>query len=326
MGDARVVAVTGASGFVGRHVVRELLSRGWSVRALVRDRVKARRTLPRDERLTLVEGELGSGSTLAELVRGASACVNCVGIIREAGANTFQKIHVHAVRDLVQACREASVTRFVQISALGVWDEGPAAYQKTKYEGEQIVRRSDLDWTILRPGLIHGAGSEFLAAAKGWVRGESAPWFFLPYFTRGVVTSHVPLAALRREPASVQPVAVEDVAWAVGTSLEKCESIGEVYNLVGPETLTWPDLLRTLRDSIPGGKAELEPLGIPAELAAMKAKIAKQIGMGAALPFDEGMALMGAIDSTASVDKARAQLGFEPRPFVSTLRQYAAKV
>jgi NADH dehydrogenase len=325
MSEQRTVGVAGASGFVGRHVVRELLARGWSVRALVRDRSKATRALGRHERLTMIEGDVESEGTRSELLRCSRACVNCIGIIRETGKTTFQKMHVGVVRDLVATCRGAGVKRFVQISALGVWDEGPAAYQKTKFEGEQVLRRSDLSWTILRPGMILGSGSEFLEMAKGWVRGEKQPWFFLPYFTRGTPISHAPLAALRREAASLQPVAVEDVAWAVGASLDREEAIGEVVNLVGPNVMTWPEFLKTLRDTIPGGKKELEPLGIPAEIAAMQAIAAKKIGVGSLFPFDEGMARMGALESTSEREKARALLGFEPRAIDTVQKAYAAK-
>jgi NADH dehydrogenase len=214
----------------------------------------------------------------------------------------------------------------VQVSALGVSGEGKTEYQRSKFEGEQVVRRSGLAWTILRPGLIHGARSGFFQMAKGWVKGEKQPWFFLPYFTRGVVTSDVPLAAVRREPASVAPVAVEDVAWGAAESLERDEAVGEVINLVGPETMTWPELLVAIRDAVPGANSTLDPLGIPAEAAAIQARIAKAIGAGPLLPFDEGMALMGAIDSVSERQKARAILGFEARPFGPALRQYAGQI
>src|SRR5262245_19323239 len=201
---AQTVAVAGATGFVGRHIVRELLARGSVVRALVRDPEKARGI--RDERVQLVMG--GPGDPAAALVAGASACVNAVGILREARGSTFNQAHVETTRSLVGACLGAGVRRFVQVSALGVSEEGTTGYQRSKFDAEQIVRRSGLDWTILRPSLIHGRDSGFMTLAKGWVTGNKQPWFFMPYFTRGVVTSDVPLAAIRRESAQIAPVAV----------------------------------------------------------------------------------------------------------------------
>ena len=324
MSQQQIVAVAGATGFVGRAVVRELLDRGWSVRALVREPRKAAASLPRNDLLTLV---IGDSTKSSALVAGASACVNAVGLLREtSGGQTFKRVHVENTRDLVEACRSAGVTRFVQVSALGVSAAGKTPYQQTKYQAEQLVRRSGLEWTILRPALIHGRDSGFVTLAKGWVTGAKQPWFFLPYFSRGVLTSDLPLAAIRREAATVAPVAVEDVAWAVGESLARPDAVGEIFNLCGPEELTWPTLLRTIRDSVPGANPELEPLGIPAESAAIQARAADILGIGGLLPFDQGMATMGASDSTASLDKARAILGFNPRPFTPTLRGYAAAI
>jgi uncharacterized protein YbjT (DUF2867 family) len=322
---AQTVAVAGATGFVGRHIVSELLSRGHAVRALARDRDKARAALPRDERLHLVLAE-PDGTGAAALVTGAAACINAVGILREAGSNTFQRAHVDTTRALTIACHGAGVRRFVQISALGVSDEGTTGYQRSKYEAEQILRRAGLDWTILRPSLIHGADGGFIRLAKGWVTGNKQPWFFMPYFSRGVLTSDVPLAAIRREAASIAPVAVEDVAWAAAEAVDRPASIGEIINLVGPETLTWPELLRAIQEVVPDANPDLDPLGVPAEAAAAQARIAKRLGIGSLLPFDEGMAIMGATDSTSRPEKARLQLGFEPRAFRPTLRAYAAQI
>ncbi len=321
------IAVTGATGFVGSQVVRELLSRGHSVRGLVRSREKAKQVLPASDQLRLVQADITDPTGLAGLTAGVTACINTLGIIREAAGQTFRKIHVDATRLLVNACREAGVKRFVQVSAIGVSDEGKAAYQKTKYEGEQIVKKSDLEWTILRPSLIHGPRGEFIRLAKGWCSGEKQPWFFLPYFSRGRLSSEdVPLAAIYREPASVQPVAVEDVAWAAAECLGREESIGEIYNLAGPEVLTWPELLEHMRDNIPGANQDLNPMGIPSEVAAIQALAAAKIGVGSILPFDHGMAVMGAVDSTASIEKARIQLGFSPRPFRETFNGYAGAI
>lgn len=326
MNERRTIAVAGATGFVGRHAVRELLARGYSVRGLVRDREKSAKVLPRDERLRLIQGDVLDATSLAGLTAGAAACVNAIGLLRETGGQTFRKAHVDSTRALVGACREAGVPRFIQVSALGVSGHGATPYQKTKWEAEHLVAKSDLAWTILRPGLIHGPDGGVMAIAKGWVTGHRPPWFFLPYFARGVKSSDVPLAALRREPATVAPVAIEDVAWAIAECLDRPDTIGETFNLVGPEELTWPEMLRAIRDAVPGANPALEPLGIPSELAAMKARAAGAIGLGGLLPFDEGMARMGAADSTATLDKARAQLGFDPRPFRAALKSYAARI
>jgi NADH dehydrogenase len=327
-GNIGTVAVTGASGFVGRYVVRELLGRGVQVRALVRDRARAGGVLPvRDGRLALVEGNVLEGRSAGGLVDGCSAALNLVGIIREeGGGQTFKNMHVEATRVLVEACKAAGVRRFVQMSALGVGGDGKCAYQRTKWEGEQIVRRSGLDWTIFRPGMIHGAESKFIAMAAGWVSGQSAPFLFIPYFSRWEHDTRVPAGAAVAVDPKVQPIAVEDVARAFVECLFRPQSVGEVYPLAGPDVLSWPDLLKALRDHLPGGDPALMPWPAPSEVAWAVASAAGSVGLGGLLPFDAGMARMGGQDSTATLDKARYDLGLELRPFLPTLKQYAASV
>lgn len=322
------VAVTGATGFVGRAVVRELLSRGHTVKALVRDRKKAAQVLPpSNAALTLVQGDIEDDRAVQELLTGVDACVNLIGIIREvrsAGkSQTFQRMHVGATRRLVSACEKGGVQRYVQMSALGVCDTGKAEYQRTKFEAEMIVRRSALEWTILRPGLIHGVDGEFMQMVKGWCTGLESPYVFLPYFRRTVEDTRVPLGPINEEDPRIAPVAVEDVAWAFAQVLETPASVGEVYNLTGPESMTWPEFLRFVRDRVHGGNSALQPFGIPANVAALAADGAALAGMSGLLPFDSGMAHMGAQDVLSSPEKAQKHLSFKPRPFRASFESYA---
>lgn len=306
------VAVDGASGFVGRHVVAALLDRGLRVRALVRDRAKAQASLPTHDRsLTLVEGDALDPEALDRLTRGCEAYVHLIGIIRAVGDQTFERMHVGATHAALEACRRSGISRYLHMSALGVGEQGPSEYQQTKWAAEQAVRRGDLAWTIFRPSMILGDGSEFVEMVRAWSAGEAQPYFFLPYFTRPQEDRSVPMGGTRADPI-VQPVAVEDVAEAFARALERPETIGEVYNLAGPEAVSWPQLLTTLSSRL-GGKSSIKPWGVPGEIAAVQAMIAQKLGLGSLLPFDRGMALMGMEDSTADTHKARAHLSLVPR-------------
>lgn len=326
-GTIKTVAVTGATGFVGRSIVAELVRRGFGVRALVRDRKKAAEALPRASAgapISLVEGDIHDGASPAELLEGVQACIHLIGIIREQrGGVTFHRMHVAATRVIVEACQAAGIKRYLHMSALGVSDQGICEYQTTKWEAEQIVRRSGLDWTIFRPGLIHGAGSEFVQMAVQWVKGEAPPWFFLPYFTRGSEEKGVPLGGVSRVIPVVQPVAVEDVASAYASALERPDAVGETFNLVGSERISWPELLNEVRDRVHGANENLSAWGVPSELAAMKATAAQFLGLGGLLPFDRGMALMGGQDGVAEAQKAKELLDLHARPFRASFRQYA---
>ncbi|MEO1511853.1 MAG: hypothetical protein AAFU70_07265, partial [Planctomycetota bacterium] len=214
----------------------------------------------------------------------------------------------------------------LHMSALGANPEGVSKYQKTKFDAERAVMASDLDWTIFRPGLIHGPDGEFFQLMKGWCEGRSAPFLFMPYFTRVEVdvptTPRIP-ALPRVEAPLVAPVHVDDVCDAFCEALERDQSIGEIYQLTGPEEIRWPDMLRLVRDTLPQGNRSLKAIGIPSKAAAAQAVAAKAVGIGSLLPFDEGMALMGGEDSSCDTTKARLQLGFEPRAFGESVAEYA---
>lgn len=195
----------------------------------------------------------------------------------------------------------------MQLSALGVTDEGRTAYQRSKFEGEMLVRESRLAWTILRPSLIHGADGEFMGMARGWATGRSAPFVFMPYFSRPVMPMRPPV--VKFESAIVAPIAVGDVALAMAMSVEREECRGEVIHLCGPERLTWPELLGFVRDNVRNGKREMKVLGIPGHVAAMKAKAAGVVGLRDVLPFDEGMATMAMCDAVCAMEKADELLG-----------------
>jgi len=329
-GSIKTVAVTGATGFVGSEIVAELVRRGFGVRALVRDRKKAAAVLPRASggaAIGLVEGDIHDGVSAAALLEGVQACIHLIGIIREGrGGVTFHRMHVASTRIIVEACQAAGVKRYLHMSALGVSDQGICQYQTTKWEAEQFVRRSGLDWTIFRPGLIHGAKSEFMKTATQWVKGEIQPWIFLPYFTRGSEEKGVPLGGVSRIIPVVQPVAVEDVAGAYVSALERPETVGETFNLVGAEKISWPEMLHEIRDHVHGANDNLNAFGVPAEAAALQATAASYIGLGSLLPFDRGMALMGGQDSIAETEKVKSELGLNARPFRASFRQYAGSL
>lgn len=306
------VAVTGASGFVGRHVVRTLLERGRRVRALVRDPDKASRTLPVDSAdLTLVRGSLADASAMRHLMEGASGVIHTVGIIRErSGGQTFQRVHVLGTRRVLDACAQAGVGRIVHISALGVRDEGSCAYQRTKFEAEMLVRSSRMRWTILRPSMILGEGSEFIEMASGWLRGRRFPYAFVPYFRRHVGGAPIPGIG-KFEDAALMPVDIRDVAKAAAESLDRPEAHGEVIPLVGSRTMTMPEMMRELREHVPLAKISAM-IGVPSHIAAVQARVGGWLGLKYLLPFDEGMALMAGEDSTADATRQRAILGIEP--------------
>lgn len=322
----KVVAVTGATGFVGRHVVSELMSRGWSVRGLVRSTAKAGRVFA-DKAPDFVVGDVREPARLQELLDGACAVVHCIGIRKEVRPDvTFASMHTGATRAIVEASERARVKRFVHVSALGTRVNAASEYHRSKWEAEQIVRDADLDWTILRPSIIHGADGEFVQMVRDWVLGRAAPRHFIPYFVRVERDPDNPLAPPKLVSAHVQPVSVDDVARAAAESLERDIAVHEVYPLVGPDTLDWPELLYAIRDALPMTHKDKKARPIPGVIAVAAAKAAGLVGLGNALPFGPSEPQMAMEDSVAPTTKLTEHLGFAPASFHSALAGYAPQI
>jgi NADH dehydrogenase len=306
------VAVTGATGFVGRHITRALVDAGYTVRPLVRQRDKAARFLPKGG-VDPVEGDVLKSATLAEFVAGVDAVIHLVGIIEERPGKgvTFRKLHVEATRNVVEATQYAGVRRYLHMSALGARAAAISAYHRTKYEAEQIVHTSSLAWTIFQPSLILGPDGEFAQMMQAWARGKEPPFLLLPYFGAGL------LGFGRR--AQVQPIAVADVAACFVEALRRPASIEKTYALGGPERLTWPQMLTRVRERTPGAASWRKPLPLPAWFAGLIAGGAESLRLGSLLPFNSAQVQMSQEDSVADMDPARADLGVEPRPLEAAL-------
>lgn len=170
------VFLTGATGFVGRNMMQRLLQEGHSLRALVRPPGKTRLVtffwepgIDRTKR-ELVRGDVVSGAGLDAGMQGCDAVIHLVGIIVEKGANTFEAVHHLGTRNVVQAAKRNGIQRFIQMSALGVRAEGVAAYQTSKWKGEEEVRASGIPYCILRPSLIFGPGDGFVTQMMEMMR------------------------------------------------------------------------------------------------------------------------------------------------------------
>jgi len=322
----QTVALAGSTGFVGRHIARELVSRGYEIRALARDRDKAAKILPA-EGVTIVLGDALSPDAAAELCTGCRSVINAIGIRRELPSRgvTFDKAHVRSTRTLLDAAGTAGASHFLLISALGVRADAPTAYYRSKYEGESLVRASGIDWTIFRPSLIHGADGEFIGMVRDWTLGRTAPRFFIPYFAK-IEMKQRPVPHPAMASAKVAPVRVEDVARTVVNAIERPEARGEVYPLCGPEVLEWPELLEAVRDSVPLNDSKKRILPIPAFKGVAAARMAQAVGMGEMLPFGPSEPVMATEDSVCSVAKAEAHLDFSGVAFREALASYRDQI
>lgn len=319
------VMVTGGSGFVGRYVLRELVARGHKPVCLARNRNRIDSVSgdALSDRLEVVGGDLFDDGALARSLEGAEACIHLVGIIFEhrLRGQTFDRIHVEATQRVLAACKAAGVKRFVHMSALGARLGAPSKYHRTKALAEGYVRDSGLDWTIFRPSIIHGPDGEFMKLMKTFVADAWVPAFgflpvpipVIPYFGDGQ--------------ARLQPVSVKDVAHCFVAALSKPETIGRIYELGGPEAMTWKELYRICREKIPGARSWKPMVGQPVWAAKT---IATMFMWAPIFPnymrFNVGQVQMSQEDSVCDVRPVEETFGIRLGDFREELTRYAAMI
>jgi NADH dehydrogenase len=217
------LAITGATGFVGRALVQQARAEGYAVRAVVRQPRRAQ-ALAEAWGCELFHGNVLYGPALAGAFAGVQCVIHLVGIIQERQENTFDRAHRQATENVIAEARAAGVKRLIHMSALGSRPQARSRYHQTKWAAEEAVRKSGLAWTIFRPSLIYGSGNQSLA-----VLARLARW--LPV---------VPV--LGDGESKIQPVAVDVVARAFLAAVRLEVSVGKTYDLCGPTALTWNQL------------------------------------------------------------------------------------
>jgi uncharacterized protein YbjT (DUF2867 family) len=239
----RRIFVTGGTGFVGKHVVRALLARGFLVRCLVRP--GSERGLRGFESIDRVPGDVLRSEGLAASAEGCAAVVNLVGIIREHRTRgiTFDRLHVQATRNMLALAKEAGITRYLQMSALGARPDARSRYHETKWRAEEAVRQSGTEWTIFRPSVIFGQGDEFTTVLAGMIRRLPA----VPVLGDGQYR--------------LQPVVVEHVAEGITRALLGGTSVERTYDVAGPRALAFVEIVDEIGAAL--GRPRVHKIHLP---------------------------------------------------------------
>ena len=218
------VAVVGATGFVGSHVVPHLVDAGHRVIAISRD---GRRLDGWGEAVDVRAADVGTGTGVSAGLDGADAVVHLAAIPRESRGRSFDAVNVDGTRRVVDAATAAGARRLVHLSVLGAAEDPGLAYLHSKWRGEQVVRESDLEWVILRPSLMFGAGDGFFSLVRTTLK----------WWSPGVVV--IPGDG----GAKFQPLSVDDLAIAVERSLLDADRAGSVYEIGGPRWWTYREIV-----------------------------------------------------------------------------------
>jgi len=293
-----LVFVTGTTGFVGTHLLKRLLAEGHKVRALVRDPAKTK--LPGSNQVELVPGDIVEGTGLDAGMKGCDAVINLVGIIVETGKNTFERVHHLGTRNVVEAAQRNRISRFIQMSALGVRIDGVSEYQISKWKGEEAVRQSGIPYCILRPSLIFGPGSGFVTEMLDIM--QKAPFF------RPVPGNGKP---------RFRPIFVEDVVACFTQALTNPAATNKTIDLCGGEELSLDEVLKEIADCAGIRKRAIH---VPMALMFPAAAIAQTLLPRP--PVTVGQLRMLKEGSTCDIGPMVQIFGITPARFRDTLRKY----
>lgn len=244
----RKVCIIGGSGFVGRAIVRQAAAAGMQVTVACRHPERARDLQVYGARM--VKADIASGKGLDEAVAGSDCVINLVGLLFERGRYTFDASHVHGTENVIDACKRAGVSQYLHMSALGAGEVPESSYAATKNQAEELVRASNLQWSIFRPSIIYGAGDSFFNKFKA-------------------MTRFAPVLPVISGQTRFQPVWVEDVARAFVRSVGNRKAKDQTYELGGPKQYSFKELLQLLMRSLGRHRLLIPVPGFAAKIMAL---------------------------------------------------------
>jgi len=251
------VALFGGTGFVGSYITRELVREGFIPKVLVQSGSLSKINSPCE----VVKGDIQNKNAILETMQGAEAVIYTIGIIREFPKKgvTFKELHLNGLKRCLELALKIGVKRFILMSANGVRPDG-TAYQRTKWQADEALKESGLNWTIFRPSLIFGdPGGEGRPEFCTQIRDDmlSLP-FPAPLFYNG-------LLPFNAGSFSMSPIHVKNVAefFVKSIKLKVCEK--NIFDLGGPEALTWKEIIHQI--ALASGKRTWK---IPAPVVVIK--------------------------------------------------------
>jgi len=322
-----MILVTGGTGFIGRYIVERLLdakekvrifSRQAEVRFLSRDRVA---TEAEHSGAEYFEGTILEPKKLSDAMTGCDRVIHLVGIIRENGKQTFEKIHAEGTRNVVAAAKANGVRKIVHMSALGAKPNAASRYHQSKWDGEEAVRKSGLSYVIFRPSIVVGYEDQFVNLLTKMLKWSPG---FVPVLGPGT--------------AKLQPISVVDVATcfvkavlhdhvvndappggseSVDAKSEPLRSIlNKEYPLTGANVLTLNDLLDMIMRIKKTKRIKIHiPIGAATLLARIMEKVPGQ-------PLNRDQLTMLLEDNIADNSAMKADFGVKPRLLGEVIRGY----
>lgn len=295
-----MIFIAGATGFVGGHLVNDLISKGYKIKCLVRSAKSADALASRG--VEIINGDITSAESLKGAIKAGDCVIHLVGIIEQRDKATFRSVHVEGTFNLVNEAKRSGAGFFFYQSALGADKGSWSGYLRTKAEAEDIVRESGLRNAIFRPSLIIGPWDGFTKKLLEIIK----------------LAPVVPIPGDGR--AKFQPVYIKDWIKCLNKILDDQGNYLSVYDIGGPEHITYRQIVETLSESIGRSKPVFT---IPMDLMKISAAF-----MGIFLPSPpvtvDQLRLLEQ-DNICDTDVIEKHFGFKPMRFRDALGEFITK-
>ena len=297
-----MILITGATGYIGRHLVARLVDQGERPRCLVREMNRANRILPAGK-VELVQGATTSPASLDAAVLGINTIVHAAFLTadrKQSAGNEYEKTNVQGTANLIQAAKKAGVKRIIEIGGLGTRPDKPGSYMQGRYLAEKMLKESGLDWTIIQPSVLFGKNAPFIKGLVDLIRTSPV----VPLIGGGKIM--------------FQPIYVEDVVTVIIKVLEDpVSTANKTYTIGGPAYYSFTQIIDALLQA-----THKQRIKAPAPTSL--------VGVGAAVmeavlpkpPLTKAAMALFTFDNTTDLHSVERDFGFTPLSFTTYLKEY----
>ena len=297
-----MILITGATGYIGRHLVARLVAQGERPRCLVRDLNRAKHLLPADK-VELVQGETTSPTSLDNAVQGVDTIVHAAFLTadrKQSAGNSYEKTNVQGTANLIKAAKKAGVKRIIEMSGLGTKSDKPGSYMQGRYQAEKMLKESGLDWTIIQPSVLFGKDAPFIKGLADLI--GTSP--VVPLIGGGKIM--------------FQPIWVEDVVTVITKVLQDpAGATNKTYTIGGPAYYSFSQiidiLLKTMHKQRIKAPAPTPLVCVAA--AVMEAVLPKP-------PLTKAAMTLFSFDNTTDLNSVERDFGFTPTSFTTYMKEH----
>jgi uncharacterized protein YbjT (DUF2867 family) len=297
-----MILITGATGYIGQHLVKRLTEQGERPRCLVRDPGKAARVLPA-AKVELVQGDTTQPASLSAALSDIDTVVHAAFMTadrKQSAGNHYEETNVHGTANLIQAAKQSGVKRIIEISGLGTKPDKPGSYMQGRYLAEKMLKESGLGWTIIQPSVLFGKDAPFIKGLADLIRTSPV----VPLIGGGKIM--------------FQPIYVEDVVSVIIKVLQEPERTNrKTYIIGGPEYYSFTQVIDVLLHAMHKTRVKAPAprpfVGVGA--AVMEAVLPRP-------PLTKAAMTLFSFDNTTDLQSVERDFGFTPMSFARYMEEH----